>query len=1843
MDFRVKKIEIVTIILILTGLLHSKLNAQAPIASFNSTTPNGCAPLTLTFTNTSVSSNSWHWNFGNGNTSTLKNPTAVYVNSGLYTVTLVAINTLTGLRDTFTQVNYVNVAAVPNPMFTVSPSVACSNNALISFTNVSSGATAYTWDFGDGTSSNAVIPIHNYSSAGNYTVKLIAKNSANCSSIYILNNAVNINPKPQAQFTVNTTSTCDSNFVFSFNCTTPSISSCLWDFGDGTTSSSLSPNKSYGSTGTFTVSLIVIDANGCSDTLVKTAFINIGPTLIPSITVSDTSGCAPLFVNFQCTVPNAVSWSWDFGNGFVSNQQNPSQLFAQAGSFTVSLNVTTTSGCNGTVVFPSLIKTDTMPFVDFTMVEDTGCKPFNVQFVNLSAGGSVFDWNLGDGNFSTILNPNHTYSNAGSYNVTLKVTTPNLCSATKIKYNAVVVQSTKAAFVSTPTTGCNPLNVTFTPTFTTGISQYFWQFGNGNTSNAMNPSTVYLNPGLYSPTLIVTNNKGCIDTLTRNDYINVVPGSISYTVPDTIFRCQPASVSFVDPTAGSSAWLWDFGDGNTSALQNPVHTYSSAGIYTATLQVQMNGGCSQTFNPYAIIKVYTDSVYPIVVNGISNCKPYNLSVSNSTPGASSIVWDFGDGTTASGTSANHTYTTPGVYNLTCIVSLPSGCSSELIQSISIGHVNPISASTYTVCNLQTVNFSLTSNPFSSLYWDFGDGTSSSLASPTHSYSNSGNYQVTLYTTDAFGCLDTFLLDSVIKAGNPQASFVINGSTSGCNNLSVSFQNTSTNASTYQWDFGNGINSSAQNPTYNYSTSGVYFVSLTVSSNGCTSSYTAATPIIVNTPLCNFFYTYGGNCMPITVNYTDLSSNATAWFWEFGDGATSTLKNPTHTFSTPPTAPVKLSIVDTFGCTNSRAKPNINYFKPGFTALNTSGCNPLTVSFSDTSAGAVAWFWDFGDGSTSSQQNPTHVYNNDGNYTITLIATAPSGCQDTVLVSNLVTVVSPVADFSASTTAGCSPTQVSFVNQSSNAVSYSWQFGNGSSSQVLNPTHIYNIPGTYDVTLVAMDASGCTDTLVQANFLTIQGTFAQFNVSDTMGCQNLMVQFSDLSVNAFTWQWDFGDGNLSNQQNPTHFYADTGSYSVTLITTDTIGCTSFYTYPVNINIYANPVIDVSSPFVPSCQPIVASFTNNSNGANTYSWDFGDGTTSSALSPTHTYLNSGSFIVQLIAYSTQGCTDTFSFPSPFIVHATPIAAYTIISPLCSDRDLIINNTSSNLFNPVFNWDFGDGTTTSTFNPIHNYVDTGTYSLEFVITNSFGCADTLNQTIVINLSPTAIASTLDSIGCEDYSVQFVNYSLNADYYHWDFGDGTIDSSFAASNTYLDPGIYSPMLIVSTLQGCTDTAFISNQIEVLQTPVADFTVNNNVGCPGEQFSFTNLSLGLLPGASFSWYHNNQFFSSQASPSLFMFDPGFHDFTLVATNPNGCFDSILNNAIVKILDTIPPDPVVIERVTVMSDESVKISWQNSSANDLMAYYVFRLNNQTNDYDTVYVESNPQNAGMSINSEYTDTLLNTLSNIYTYKVLATDVCQNAVGIERLVPHSTINIEAQTAGNNIYVSWTPYDGCSVNGYILERTHLASNTTVVVANLDSTGRDFLDQGFACPEWYSYRVTAFDLCGNTYTSQSDTAVAAPRNLYEEQKVTVVKSTVINNQDIYTEWLPPVYYPDSVLSYEVYRSVDHINYQLIAIVPAGMTYYIDNSVGVDVNSYHYVIEVRNTCDLLGLSSNKGTSILLEADKISQYKTKFRWTPYQGWDAGVNSYVIEKLDPTGKWVPMKVVSGNMLSTDIPE
>jgi PKD repeat protein len=150
-----------------------------------------------------------------------------------------------------------------------------------------------------------------------------------------------------------------------------------------------------------------------------------------------------------------------------------------------------------------------------------------------------------------------------------------------------------------------------------------------------------------------------------------------------------------------------------------------------------------------------------------------------------------------------------------------------------------------------------------------------------------------------------------------------------------------------------------------------------------------------------------------------------------------------------------------------------------------------------------------------------------------------------------------------TVAGCSPTNITFVNQSNDASSFLWDFGDNSTSVVTNPDHIYSIPGVYTISLIATNAAGCTDTLVRQQYIRIPGTYTRFGLSALNSCQNTVVSFTDSSINASTWSWDFGDGSISNVQNPSHAYQDTGSYIMTLITQDSIGCTSSYTYPQTI--------------------------------------------------------------------------------------------------------------------------------------------------------------------------------------------------------------------------------------------------------------------------------------------------------------------------------------------------------------------------------------------------------------------------------------------------------------------------------------------------------------------------------------------------------------------------------------------------------------------------------------------------------------------------------------------------------
>jgi PKD repeat protein len=1843
MTFLKRLIAVKKALLTTAGLfLFLAAKAQFPVADFTASTTSGCSPLTVDFTNLSTQANQYYWDFGNGNTSSLANPTTVYSIPGTYTVRLVAINSMTGNRDTLIKTDYIFIPDNPVTDFVATTLTGCANNNAISFTNLSTGATSYVWDFGDGTYSTATNPVHTYLSPGTYTVKLIATNSYGCSKIKTQNAYITIHPYSVASFSVNQQSSCDQNTIFNFTSTSQGAVSWLWDFGDGNTSVQQNPTHIYGSTGNFSVTLIVTNSFGCTDTNTQQAFINIGPTLIPTFTVTSQTGCVPFNTGFQSTVPNATSWLWNFGDGNTSTLENPSHTYATPGSYNITLTVTTTSGCNGTVTHTNFITVDPLPVAHFTVQNPTGCKPFATSFINNSTGAVSYLWDFGNGQTSTDTNPSFTYINSGTYDVTLTAYSASGCVSVYTLSGAIVVNSITGGLSANPRIGCAPLPVSFNASASPAAVSWFWSFGDGNTSTLQSPTNIYTAIGNYNVMLIVTSANGCTDTLRRPAYIKVVTDTTPYTVPDTIKVClPPGTVSFTDPTIGSNSWHWDFGDGDTSDVKNPSHAYTSPGIYTVTLTTGMAGGCTQYFNPYAIIEVVPFVTSPIQSLIVSPCSPYTVAFSNPTPNVAGYFWDFGDGTTSTDPNPTHVYAQPGNYTISVLLTATNGCQTNLTVNVSFGYSNPVTISDNDICLGDTITFGLNpASAFASALWDFGDGNTSSLLQPSHLYTSVGTYLVSVIVTDSSGCVDTFSTTSPVIVSDPVPGFVVNQDTVGCINFPVTFTNTSTGANSYQWNFGTGNTSTQVNPTYTYQVPGVYTVTLVATSNGCSRTYAVPNQITANQAVADFSFTPNTGCLPLTVTFTDLSVNPVSWSWDFGDGGTSTVQNPVYVYNSVPTGNIKLTITDVNGCTRTRSKANVNPVIPVINVNDSIGCRPLRVNFS-TPTNAASYLWDFGDGNTSIQQNPSHLYTQAGTYTVTLTIVLASGCTTSTTKQDFIRVNAPVSDFMTPTVSVCAPSLVNFVNLSSGATSWLWLFGDGTSSTLESPSHIYHVPGTYTVTLVSYSQAGCADTLIKVDYIIVPGTFTLFGLASGTNCANTMVQFTDSSINATSWFWDFGDGVTSTQQHPGHIYTNAGNYTVTLITSDGTGCSSYYTYPNPIVVHPLPdavaTVDSSS----GCQPLTVNFSNNSVGATNYLWNFGNGDTSSVASPVYTYAAPGIYSPQLVVYSSVGCSDTLVFPGEVDVWPVPQASFvTSAHSGCSPATITFTNSSSNLSSPSYWWDNGAGIFSSSQNPVITFTDSGSYTVTLVVTNAEGCSDTTSAQVVINQSPQALGAIANFVGCEPLVVNLTSSSLYASQVIWHFGNGDTSSQTNISYTYTAAGIYHPYLVAYSLSGCTDTMYFSNPVTVNSNPQADFSVVQNVACPGETFQFINNS-SPVTGLTFDWTIGG-ITDTTFEPSIILNNPGYYDVNLVATNQYGCTDTNFQTAFIQVYDTIPPPVSPILSVSVLNNTQVEIIWENSVVNDLGAYILYRKNLVTGVFDEIYRDNTPSSAAQSPTSSYTDNGLNTLTQVYTYILQTEDQCAYSLPISVLTPHTTINITAVAVGLNINVSWTPYGGCTVGTYELNRVNQVTGVASHIASLPAGVFSFVDQGFSCPHPFSYRITATALCGTTYLSLSDTSVAVPYNILADQKVEVVRSTVIDDKDVLTEWLPPVLAPERVKEYQILRSTDNIGFVPVAVVPKGIFSYIDDKADVHGREYYYRVDVISDCDVVGSPSNNSSSIYLQADYKNE-KTRLWWTPYSRWDTGVDYYEVEKLNWAGQWERVRRVPGTEITTTLDE
>jgi PKD repeat protein len=544
----------------------------------------------------------------------------------------------------------------------------------------------WNWSFGDGTWNNGTNQsiTHPYTSGGLKTVSLTAGLWQN-NSIYTTltkTDYINVLEYPVASFTSNATSGTGATPIL-FNDTTPNFTSAWeWSFRNVTGNdteiwfSTIQNTTWIFNTGNYSIRLNASNAVGYNITP-GLYFINITPLPLPIVDFSanNTLGIQGLPVLFtDLSTSNILSWNWSFGGSNFSTTQNPVYVFNDVGTYTITLNVTNTSGYNASTKIDYItINPRVYPFADFTANITSGQQNLTVLFWNTSLTSCItaWNWSFGGSNFSTLPNPVYTFNEAGSYTISMNVTNSSgYNSSTKIDYIVVSTHpAPNASFTLSNTSSLGvPLVVRATDTTTGAPTAWNWTFGGANFSNAQNPLYTFIGVGHYAVTLNTSNYWGyCVSTqyVDINPIVLPIPWfSANRTVPMT-----GTPVLFTDAsTTTIIAWNWSFGDGSYSNVQNPVYSYVTIGRFDVTLTVQNASGVNATTR---LQYINTTSAPFLIANFVGNPTTtgytYTPIVFTDTSTGNDIdawSWDFGDGHTSTAQNPPaHTYPATGLYTV----------------------------------------------------------------------------------------------------------------------------------------------------------------------------------------------------------------------------------------------------------------------------------------------------------------------------------------------------------------------------------------------------------------------------------------------------------------------------------------------------------------------------------------------------------------------------------------------------------------------------------------------------------------------------------------------------------------------------------------------------------------------------------------------------------------------------------------------------------------------------------------------------------------------------------------------------------------------------------------------------------------------------------------------------------------------------------------------------------------------------------------------------------------------------------------------------------------------------
>ncbi|MFZ4400725.1 MAG: PKD domain-containing protein, partial [Bacteroidales bacterium] len=814
-------------------------------------------------------------------------------------------------------------------------------------------------------------------------------------------------------------------------------------------------------------------------------------------------------------------------------------------------------------------------------------------------------------------------------------------------------------------------------------------------------------------TLITSNLHACKQDTIRKMFITIV-GPVANFIPITTAGCNPYIVSFTNQSTplGINSF-WNFANGQTSSLFSPIAAFINSSntidsLYNVKLVVTASGtGCKDTI-------IHTVTVYP---------KPKaNFAFANS---------------------------------IACAASLVNITNSSLVKGTPIYNWAVLNSNTVSISNTSAATPSFT-------FPDFQTGSDSI-------------YQIRLIVTSGDGCKDT-LIKSITVHSRPISVFSIAGGACGPWNTTIT--NTSQFASSYLWSVNpvgvNISNATISTPTFtfpvnNTSTAIVYNIKLTTSTNfGCQDTLTKFVTIYPK-PKSDFSLSDYDSCSVLSVSTTNSSLayngenlSSLTFNWNASNGQTSVLTNPSFSFSNigliDNIYTLSLIVTSSHGCKDTISK-NITVYpnpKSKFSPIDSTSCAPyiLNNTLINLTTYSIAndtyqWYKNGVLYATGTNFPPFNMMNDGDTVYITLITSNIHGCKQDTLTKRFITIVNPIAAF-VTPPAGCMPYFVSFVNQSTpTGLISNWTFNTGSTSTLSNPTHIFTnssftLDTTYNVRLVVTAGTGCTDTVIHP-VVVIPKPKADFSFSISANCANstIGVTNNSLAKGTPTYSWAVLNSTQVTISNstaaqpgftfPDFQSGNDSTYQIRLIVSSVDACKD--TLIKNITIHPRPKSNftISSE---ACGPWNTSVTNTSQNAATFLWSVNpvgvNISNTSASSPIFTfpanYTSSPlSYSILLTALSVNSCMDTIT---KFVnINPTALANFYFVQnaqPYPNHWRVDFFNTSIN--STIWNWNFGDGSNSTLFQPNHSFPIIGVYHTTLYANNQYNCPSDTTIAIIL-----------------------------------------------------------------------------------------------------------------------------------------------------------------------------------------------------------------------------------------------------------------------------------------------------------------------------------------------------------------------------------------------------------------------------------------------------------------------------------------------------------------------------------